>query len=151
MLAVLQGGIPVLRIPDRRVPRGRLAVVLLLVVAAGPLAAVAAAQQSDIRIRDPYFEWVDADAQVATFEWSVELVSTMQEPQRVRVVLELLDEDDQNVEEQAPDRCRAANNTQELTVQPGTTVQVTQRGNIPYDCAAEVVTFRARRELLPPQ
>ncbi|MFQ5743786.1 MAG: hypothetical protein ACE5HV_09390 [Acidobacteriota bacterium] len=124
-------------------PRGGILVFWLCLLAL-PASASAAQNQPGVRLVNAAFDWLDASEDTATFEWSVDVVNETREPHRVRVILELLDDDDQVV-----NRDEQGTNSDMVTIKlgPGERQTIEQRGELPYDRAAEVVSFRHRREL----
>ena len=107
----------------------------------------ASQQSSDVRVRDRGFEWIDADGDIATFTWQVEVINDTDQEYRVQVILELLDDDDRviNRDEQGINRDFVT-----VTLKPRTRQTVGEQGQLPYDRAAELVSYRHRRELSAP-
>ena len=106
--------------------------------------AAANQQSSDVRVRDRGFDWIDADGDIATFSWQVEVINETDRAYRVQVILELLDDDDRviNRDEQGINRDFVT-----VTLEPGERQTVGNQGQLPYDRAAELVSYRHRREL----
>lgn len=115
----------------------------LLVVGLLVFLPVTAAAQS-VSLEDDSFQFVDADETTAFFRWSVDVVDEGGEGLQVRVILELLDEDDRVV-----NRNEQGRNADTVTVrlEAGEGRQtVRQQGRIAYDLAADVATWRVRWE-----
>lgn len=127
---------------------GRAARIAILSSLALPLPAAAVAfppLQPDVRLEEPRFDWVDASEETAFYEWSVEVVNDTDRTHRVRVVLELLNDDDQVVNRRADGQPM---DFVDLTLEPGQRHTVERQGEIAYELAAEAVSYRHRRELI---
>ena len=107
--------------------------------------AAPAMQGAAIRLDAPEFVWLDVIEDGATFEWSVDVVNNTDAPIRVRVILDLLDDD-----ETAVNRDEQGNPSDLviITVEPRTTVPVKQQGMLSYDVAAGAVSYRHRYEIV---
>jgi hypothetical protein len=115
-----------------------------LVLAAG-WAGSASAQGDPVRLDNAFFDWLDVVEDLATFEWSVDVRNDTDQPLRLRIVLDILDDDDRSVNRDPQGNPFHA---VIITVEPGQTVPVKQQGSISYDLAAEVVTYRHRWEII---
>jgi len=91
------------------------------------------------------FDWLDAGPDTATFAWSVELANDTDRAYEVRVILELLDDDDQVVNR---DDSGAPVDIVTITIDAHSRQAVQATGELPYDVAAGVVSMRHRRELV---
>ena len=103
----------------------------------------AVAQGEAVTLLNPYMDYLDIVEDLATFEWSVDVRNNTDQPLRLRIVLDLLDDDDRPINR---DDQGNPQNAVIITVEPGQTVPVEQQGGLSYDLAAEVVTYRARWE-----
>ncbi len=102
-------------------------------------------QDPQIRLDDTDFEWIDAIEDMASFEWSVVVVNNSNAERRLRVILDLLDDDDRPVNR---DERGNPNDVVIITVEPSQTLEVKQQGALNYDQAAEIVQFRSRFEII---
>jgi len=119
-----------------------LALVVLLSITAG----LSAAQDTpDVRLANQKFDWLDAREDSATFEWSVDVINETNRAYQVRVILELLDDDDRVVNR---DERGVSTDMVTITVEANSRRTVQASGQLPYDLAAEVVSLRHRRELV---
>lgn len=117
-----------------------------LIALASAAAGFSVAQDTpDVRLANQMFDWLDAREDAATFEWSVDVVNETDRAYRVRVILELLDDDDRVVNR---DERGVAADTVTITVEANSQESVQASGQLPYDLAAEVVSLRHRRELV---
>ena len=116
--------------------------VLLL---APVLVGDAAAQGEAITLLNPDMVYLDIVEDLATFEWVVDVRNNTDEPLRLRIVLDLLDDDDRPVNR---DEQGNPQNAVIITVEPQQTMPVEQQGGLSYDLAAEIVTFRHRWEII---
>lgn len=108
------------------------ALALLAATAVGG-PSLAAAQE--VRHGQEHFDWGDADHEVVTYEWSVELENTGDEPVQLEVVFQMLDDDDQVVHRDSV----------AVTLRAGQTRVVRKSdGSLQYDRAADVVSYRFR-------
>jgi len=124
----------------RTVPWLGLLVVGCLAVLAPPVVA------QEVALDNYTFDFVDADDTTAFYRWSVDVVDRTGEGIRVRVILELLDEDDRVV-----NRDEQGRNPDVVTVilEAGEgRKSVRQQGRIAYDRAANVATSRVRWEIV---
>lgn len=131
-----------------RSPRSVARIVLMSCAAlllATAWAGGALAQGDPVRLDNTFFEWLDVVEDMATFEWSVDVRNDTDRPLRLRVVLDILDDDDRPVNRDPQGNPYDA---VIITVEPGQTVPVKQQGSIGYDFAAEVVTYRHRWEII---
>jgi hypothetical protein len=104
------------------------------------------AQGDPVRLDNTYFDWLDVVEDRATFEWSVDVRNDTDQAMRLRIVLDILDDDDKSVNRDAQGN---PVDVVIITVEPGQTIPVKQQGSISYDLAAEVVTYRHRWEIIP--
>ncbi len=116
--------------------------VLLL---APVLVGDAVAQGEAITLLNPDMVYLDIVEGLMTFEWVVDVRNNTDEPLRLRIVFDLLDDDDRPVNR---DEQGNPQNAVIITVEPQQTVPVQQQGGLSYDLAAEVVTFRHRWEII---
>ena len=132
-----------MRAPRSVAPFVLMSCALLLVTA---LPSVARAQGDPVRLDSTYFNWLDVVEDRATFEWSVDVRNDTEQALRLRIILDVLDDDDRSV-----NRDQQGNpiDVVIITVEPGQTVPVRQQGSMSYDLAAEVVTYRHRWEIIP--
>ncbi len=105
----------------------------------------AVAQGEAITLLNPDMVYLDIVEDMATFEWVVDVRNNTDEPLRLRIVLDLLDDDDRPVNRDVQGNPQ---NAVIITVEPQQTMPVEQQGGLSYDLAAEVVTFRHRWEIL---
>ena len=121
---------------------------LALVALLSTIAGLSIAQDApDVRL-DPetkWFDWVGADPETAKFEWSADVINETNRAYQVRVILELLDDDDQVVNR---DESGAPADMVTVTVEAHSTQSIRASGELPYDVAAGVVSMRHRRELV---
>ena len=121
---------------------------LALVALLSTIAGLSIAQDApDVRLVEDSkkFDWIDAGPEMATFEWSADIVNETDRTYEVRVILELLDDDDQVVNR---DENGAPADMVTITIEANSTRSIRERGQLPYDVAAEVVSLRHRRELV---
>ena len=109
------------------------------------VAAPAAPQDPQIRLDNTSFDWIDAIEDMASFEWSVNVVNNSNAARRLRVILELLDDDDRPINR---DERGNPNDAVIITVEPNQNLEVRQQGALNYDQAAEIVQFRSRFEII---
>ena len=107
--------------------------------------ARATPQDPQIRLDDTSFDWIDAFEDMASFEWSVNVVNNSGAAQRLRVILDLLDDDDRPINR---DERGNPNDAVIITVEPNQSLEVRQQGALDYDQAAEIVQFRSRFEII---
>ncbi|MCH7824224.1 MAG: hypothetical protein IH849_05430 [Acidobacteria bacterium] len=105
----------------------------------------AVAQGERITLLNQDMVYLDIVEGLMTFEWVVDVRNNTDEPLRLRIVFDLLDDDDQliNRDEQGNPQ-----NAVIITVEPRQTVPVEQQGSLSYDLAAEIVTYRHRWEII---
>ena len=116
--------------------------VLLL---APVLVGDAVAQGEAITLLNPDMVYLDVVEDQVTFEWVVDVRNNTDEPLRLRIVFDLLDDDDRPVNR---DEQGNPQNAVIITVEPQQTMPVEQQGGLSYDLAAEVVTWRHRWEII---
>ena len=90
--------------------------------------------------------WLEIVEDLATYEWNVDVLNNTGQPVRLRIIFDLLDDDD------SPINRDEQNNPQDfviISVEPNQTIPVIQQGSLSYDRAAEVITYQVRREILP--
>lgn len=112
---------------------------LLLSLSLGQVAAVRAAVQS-VRLENQQFDWGEASQDQVTYRWSAEAVNDSDGSQRVEVVFQMLDDDDQIVHRDSVT----------VTLQARQRRTVRQQGSLAYDRAADVVSYRFRVNPLGP-
>ncbi len=105
----------------------------------------AVAQGEAITLLNPDMVYLDIVEDMATFEWVVDVRNNTDEPLRLRIVLDLLDDDDRPVNR---DEQGNPQNAVIITVEPQQTMPVEQQGGLSYDLAAEVVTWRHLWEII---
>ena len=123
----------------------RIIPILAAVFLVASVGATPAVQGEAIKLDAPAFEWLDVIEDGATFEWSVDVVNNTNEAIRVRVFLDLRDDDDRSINR---DDQGNPNDLVIITIEPGATVPVKQQGMLPYDHAAEVVAYSHRYEII---
>ncbi len=130
-----------------RSPRTVARIILMscALLAATAWVGSASAQGDPVRLDATYFDWLEVVEDRATFEWSVDVRNDTEQPLRLRIVLDILDDDDRSVNRDPQGNPFDA---VIITVEPGQTVPVKQQGSISYDLAAEVVTYRHRWEII---
>ena len=89
--------------------------------------------------------YLDIVEGLMTFEWVVDVRNNTNEPLRLRIVFDLLDDDDRPINR---DEQGNPQNAAIITVEPQQTVPVEQQGSLSYDLAAEIVTYRHRWEII---
>ena len=109
------------------------------------VAAPATPQDPQVRLDNTSFDWIDAIEDMASFEWSVSVVNNSNAGRRLRVILDLLDDDDRPINR---DERGNPNDAVIVTVEPNQTLEVRQQGALNYDRAAEIVQFRSRFEII---
>ena len=103
-------------------------------------------QTEPISLSNPGMAWLEIVEDLATYEWNVDVLNNTGQPVRLRIIFDLLDDDD------APINRDEQNNPQDfviISVEPNQTIPVIQQGSLSYDRAAEVITYQVRREILP--
>ncbi|MFW6198743.1 MAG: hypothetical protein ACOC5E_02860 [Acidobacteriota bacterium] len=115
------------------------------------LIALPTAAAQTVRVADSTFDWTDIEQERALFEWSADVVNEQPREVEVRVTLLLLDGDDEVVcwGQGAEERC--ARDSVDITLEASGERTVRDEGSIPYDRAAEVVSFRFRVDPLRPE
>lgn len=126
-------------------PAVPLVLFLLLILVAAP-----ASGAQSVRVADNTFDWTDIEEDRALFEWSAEVVNERSREAEVRVMLVLLDADDEVVCWSRGGQERCARDSVDVTLEASGTRTVRSQGSIPYDRAAEVVSFRFRVDPLRP-
>jgi hypothetical protein len=116
-------------------------VLLLVPVFVGDVAA----QGEVITLLNEDMVYLDIVEDLATFEWVVDVRNNTDETLRLRIIFDLLDDDDRPVNR---DEQGNPQNAVIITIEPQQTVPVEQQGGLSYDLAAEVVTFRHRWEII---
>lgn len=110
--------------------------------------AGASAQNAPIELRNPYMDWLDVVEEGATYEWTVDVTNHTANTVRLRIILDLIDDDDHAV-----NRDEQGNpfDVVIITLEPGeppAAVVVKQQGIISYDLAAEVVSYTIRHRII---
>jgi hypothetical protein len=103
-------------------------------------------QTEAISLSNPDMAWLEIVEDLATYEWNVDVLNNTGQPVRLRIIFDLLDDDD------SPINRDEQNNPQDfviIKVEPNQTIPVIQQGSLGYDRAAEVITYQVRREILP--
>jgi hypothetical protein len=103
-------------------------------------------QTEAISLSNPGMAWLEIVEDLATYEWNVDVLNNTGQPVRLRIIFDLLDDDD------SPVNRDEQNNPQDfviIKVEPNQTIPVIQQGSLGYDRAAEVITYQVRREILP--
>ena len=103
-------------------------------------------QTEPIRLDNQDMEWLEIVEDLATYEWNVDVLNNTNQPIRLRIIFDLLDDDD------SPINRDEQNNPQDfviISVEPNQTIPVKQQGSLSYDRAAEVITYQVRREIIP--
>lgn len=112
----------------------RSALILLILLLAGPAAAQEAETTPQIEVQPQAFDWVevDEDSGVVTYEWAADIANREQEDHEVDLVLQLLDEEEGVQHEE----------TVRVAVPGQATEQVESGGTIDLDTARSVVSLR---------
>ena len=103
-------------------------------------------QTEPISLDNQDMEWLEIVEDLATYEWNVDVLNNTNQPIRLRIIFDLLDDDD------SPINRDEQNNPQDfviISVEPNQTIPVKQQGSLSYDRAAEVITYQVRREIIP--
>jgi hypothetical protein len=103
-------------------------------------------QAGAVRLANEFMDWDDVREEAALFRWSVDVTNTSGQAVRVRLILDLLDDDDRPINRDAQGN---PNDTYTITIEPGQTTAVQRQGSVSYDRAAEVITYRIRPEIIP--
>lgn len=103
-------------------------------------------QAGAVRLENEFMDWADVVEEAAMFVWSVDVTNTSGQAVRVRLILDLLDDDDRPINRDAQGN---PNDTYTITIEPGQTTAVQRQGSVSYDRAAEVITYRIRPEIIP--
>lgn len=111
--------------------RRNLVLTTLLLALVLPAAAWGSAQ---LRLGEHSFDWSTVEQERAHFNWSAEVTSETDQAVRVTVTVDLLDDDDSVVH----------SDSTTIDLAPGATERVRAEGSLPFDRAADVVTFRFR-------
>ena len=117
-----------------------------LVLLAPTVHSFAHIQTEPIDLNNRNMAWLDIVEDLATYEWNVDVLNNTGQPVRLRIIFDLLDDDD------SPINRDEQNNPQDfviISVEPNQTIPVKQQGSLSYDLAAEVITYQVRREILP--
>ena len=117
-----------------------------LVLLAPTVQSFAHTQTEPISLNNPDMAWLEIVEDLATYEWNVDVLNNTGQPVRLRIIFDLLDDDD------SPINRDEQNNPQDfviISVEPNQTIPVIQQGSLGYDRAAEVITYQVRREILP--
>lgn len=104
------------------------ALALLLTHAPGATAAF------QLRLGEHSFDWTTVEQERAHFRWNAEVTNATGRNVRVTVTVDLLDDDDSVVHSDSTTVEMARDATQ----------RVRHEGSLPFDRAADVVTFRFR-------
>ena len=103
-------------------------------------------QTEPISLDNPDMARLEIVEDLATYEWNVDVRNNTNQPIRLRIIFDLLDDDD------SPINRDEQNNPQDfviISVEPNQTIPVKQQGSLSYDRAAEVITYQVRREIIP--
>ena len=122
-----------------RSSRTCLAGVLVLGVLLAPLVGSVLAAQ-DLRLGEHEFDWSAVEQERAHFRWSAEVINDTTRAFDVEVAIDLLDDDDGVLH----------TDSGTVTVVAGEIVTVDHEGSMPFDGAADVVSFRFRLLPSPP-
>jgi|TARA_B100000745_G_scaffold270703_1_gene197737 hypothetical protein len=117
-----------------------------LVLLAPTVQSFAHIQTEPISLNNPDMAWLEIVEDLASYEWNVDVLNNTRQPVRLRIIFDLLDDDD------SPINRDEQNNPQDfviISVEPNQTIPVKQQGSLSYDLAAEVITYQVRREILP--
>ena len=115
------------------------------VLVTGAWAQVALAQGDAVSLLNTDMVYLDIVEDLATFEWVVDVRNNTDQTLRLRIVFDLLDDDDRPINR---DDQGNPQNQVIITVEPQQTVPVAQQGGLSYDLAAEIVTYRHRWEII---
>ena len=102
-------------------------------------------QTEPISLDNPDMAWLEIVEDLATYEWNVDVLNNTNQPIRLRIIFDLLDDDD------SPINRDEQNNPQDfviISVEPNQPIPVKQQGSLSYDRAAEVITYRVRPEII---
>ena len=102
-------------------------------------------QTEPISLDNEDMAWLEIVEDLATYEWNVDVLNNTNQPIRLRIIFDLLDDDD------SPINRDEQNNPQDfviISVEPNQTIPVKQQGSLSYDRAAEVITYRVRPEII---
>jgi hypothetical protein len=118
-----------------------------LVIAVFTASLVFAAQQ--LTLGEHAFDWTTIEQDRAHFVWNADVVNESSAAFEVTVTVDLLDDDDATVGSR--DDCQVRGASAATSVAPGQTRTVRNEGSLPFDCAADVVSFRFRLDPAPSQ
>lgn len=123
--------------------RRRLAVLTpaTLLLALAILAATPAPGAVQLTLGDHSFDWTTVEDERAHFRWSAEVHNESGRTMEVVVTVDLLDDDDSVVH----------SDSTTTTLEAGQRRTVRDEGSLPFDRAADVVSFRFRLAPQPPQ
>lgn len=118
-----------------------------ILLIAGAVSLAAAAPQ--LRLGEHAFDWTTVEQERAHFAWSAEVVNDSNAAFEVTVAVDLLDDDDSSVASRSD--CAVTGTSAEVSVPAGQSRTVRNEGSLPFDCAADVVSFRFRLDPTPPK
>ncbi len=110
-------------------------VVAFALALAGTAFAVA-----DLRLGEHGFDWTTVEQDRAHFRWTAEVINDTTQDVEVEVTVDLLDDDDAVI----------ASDSTSATLAAGQRARVEHDGSLPFDRAADVVSFRFRLDPGPP-
>jgi len=120
--------------------------LLLLAVLGAASAAVAGVQ---IRLGEHAFDWTTVEQERAHYSWSAEVVNSSTDAFDVVVSIDLLDDDDAVVRCDREPQC--GTDSVRISVPAGQTRTARHENSLPFDRAADVVSFRFRLDPQPPK
>ncbi|HJO02871.1 MAG TPA: hypothetical protein QGG47_02730 [Acidobacteriota bacterium] len=107
----------------------------LLLALAGAVGA-----EQELRLGEHEFDWSTVEQERAHFRWSAEVINDTTRPFDVEVAIDLLDDDDGVLH----------TDSGSVTVVAGEVATFRHEGSMPFDGAADVVSFRFRLLPSPP-
>lgn len=113
---------------------------------AAAIGVAAAAPQ--LTLGEHSFDWTTVEEERAHFAWGAEVVNGSNAPFEVTVAVDLLDDDDTSVASRSGCAVRGASARVSVPASQSRTVR--NEGSLPFDCAADVVSFRFRLDPTPP-
>lgn len=123
----------------RRTFRTTVLALSLCLGAHGAFASVRATDQLELGAHS--FDWTTVEEERAHFRWSAEVINGTGRSVEVVVTVDLLDDDDSIVD----------SDSTTVTLEAGQRRTVRDDGSLPFDRAADVVSFRFRLTPKPPE
>lgn len=113
--------------------------ILMMILLAVPVRATLAAA-AQLTLGEHSFDWTTVEEERAHFRWSADVVNETARGVEVEVTVDLLDDNDAVVH----------SDSTTSTLDAGQRRTVRSEGSLPFDRAADVVTFRFRIAPRPP-